>query len=81
MGITGAFSRVFPYVCIDTCEGLLPALKSIQKPCHLKDFQGQTVAIDAYGWLHKGTGTCVVDLVLEKPTRKYVVVIKVPMEC
>ncbi|KAJ5725910.1 uncharacterized protein N7483_007267 [Penicillium malachiteum] len=53
-------------------KGLHGLLKSIQKPCHLKKFAGQTLAVDAYGWLHRGTVACSVDLVLEKPTRKHI---------
>lgn len=53
-------------------SGLLPLLKSIQKSAHIKSFAGQTVAIDAYGWLHRGTIACAVDLALERPTRRWV---------
>ncbi|KAF2399835.1 PIN domain-like protein [Trichodelitschia bisporula] len=53
-------------------SGLLPLLQSIQKPCNLKDFSGQTIGVDAYGWLHRGTITCVVELATEKPTHKFV---------
>ncbi|KAJ5594195.1 uncharacterized protein N7459_000403 [Penicillium hispanicum] len=53
-------------------KGLHGLLKSIQKPCHLKKFSGQTLAVDAYGWLHRGTIACSVDLVLERPTRKHI---------
>ncbi|KAK0517261.1 hypothetical protein JMJ35_000416 [Cladonia borealis] len=53
-------------------NGLLPLLKSIQKPCHLKKFAGQTIGVDAYGWLHRGTVACAIDLALGKPTTKYV---------
>ncbi|CAI7672144.1 unnamed protein product [Penicillium bialowiezense] len=51
-------------------KGLHGLLKSIQKPCHIKKFSGQTLGVDAYGWLHRGTVACSVDLVLENPTRK-----------
>jgi exonuclease-1 len=54
-----------------TFVGLHGLLKTIQKPCHLKKFAGQTLAVDAYGWLHRGTVACSVDLVLDRPTRKY----------
>ncbi|ESZ96805.1 hypothetical protein SBOR_2806 [Sclerotinia borealis F-4128] len=53
-------------------NGLLPLLKSIQKPCNLKKFDGKTLGVDAYGWLHRGTVSCAMDLAMEKPTRKYV---------
>ena len=51
--------------------GLLPLLKSIHKPCNLKKFAGKTIGIDAYGWLHRGTAACAIDLALDKPTTKY----------
>ncbi|KGO74592.1 XPG/RAD2 endonuclease [Penicillium italicum] len=53
-------------------KGLHGLLKSIQKPCHIKNFNGQTLGVDAYGWLHRGTVACSVDLVLENPTRKHI---------
>ncbi|KAI9723690.1 MAG: hypothetical protein M1812_000990 [Candelaria pacifica] len=53
-------------------SGLLPLLKSIQKPCNLKKFRGQTIGVDAYGWLHRGTVACAIELALGKPTSKYV---------
>ncbi|CAG7960518.1 unnamed protein product [Penicillium nalgiovense] len=52
--------------------GLHGLLKSIQKPCHIKNFNGQTLGVDAYGWLHRGTVACSVDLVLDNPTRKHI---------
>ncbi|KAL8930333.1 MAG: hypothetical protein Q9172_000042 [Xanthocarpia lactea] len=52
-------------------SGLLPLLKSIHKPCNLKKFAGQTIGVDAYGWLHRGTVACAIDLALGKPTTKY----------
>lgn len=53
-------------------SGLLPLLKSIQKPCNLKKFSGQTIGVDAYGWLHRGTVACAIDLALGKPTTKHI---------
>ncbi|KAJ5520221.1 XPG/RAD2 endonuclease [Penicillium fimorum] len=53
-------------------KGLHGLLKSIQKPCHIKNFSGQTLGVDAYGWLHRGTVACSVDLVLSNPTRKHI---------
>lgn len=52
--------------------GLLPLLKSIQKPTHLRNFAGQTLGIDAYGWLHRGTVGCAIELAQGKPTRKHI---------
>lgn len=53
-------------------SGLLPLLKSIQKSCHLKKFEGKTLGVDAYGWLHRGAVACAMELATEKPTRKFV---------
>ncbi|PVH92965.1 PIN domain-like protein [Periconia macrospinosa] len=53
-------------------SGLLPLLKSIQKPCSLKKFDGQTIGVDAYGWLHRGTAACAIELAQGKPTTKFV---------
>lgn len=52
--------------------GLLPLLKDIQVKTSLSNFKGQTVGIDAYCWLHKGTYCCAQDLMMGKPTRAYV---------
>ncbi|KAH8888618.1 hypothetical protein GQ53DRAFT_843538 [Thozetella sp. PMI_491] len=53
-------------------SGLLPLLKSIQRPTELKKFSGQVLGVDGYGWLHRGAIACAIDLALGKPTRKYV---------
>ncbi|OAA59841.1 DNA repair protein (XPGC)/ Rad [Niveomyces insectorum RCEF 264] len=53
-------------------SGLLPLLKSIQRPTELKKFAGETIAVDAYGWLHRGAISCAMELAQGKPTRKYV---------
>ncbi|KAL1925794.1 uncharacterized protein VTP21DRAFT_677 [Calcarisporiella thermophila] len=53
-------------------QGLLPLFKSIQRPVHIKDYAGQTVAIDGYVWLHKGAFACAWDLAQNKPTTKFV---------
>ena len=52
--------------------GLLPALKPIQVTRHLSQFSGQTIAVDAYVWLHKGIYTCATELATGKLTHKYV---------
>ncbi|KAK5010781.1 hypothetical protein LTR28_007818, partial [Elasticomyces elasticus] len=51
---------------------LLPLLKSIHKSCSLKTFAGQTIGVDAYGWLHRGAVSCAVELAQDKPTTKFV---------
>ncbi|EMC99628.1 hypothetical protein BAUCODRAFT_136211 [Baudoinia panamericana UAMH 10762] len=53
-------------------QGLLPLLKSIHKPTHLRNFAGQTLGVDAYGWLHRGTISCAIELAQQKPTRKHI---------
>ncbi|KAF2129954.1 exonuclease-like protein [Dothidotthia symphoricarpi CBS 119687] len=53
-------------------SGLLPLLKSIHQPCNLKKFAGKTLGVDAYGWLHRGTAACAIELALDKPTTKYI---------
>ncbi|KAI9654894.1 MAG: Rad2 nuclease [Alyxoria varia] len=52
-------------------SGLLGLLKSIQKPCSLQSFRGQTIGVDAYGWLHRGAIACAIDLALGKHTTKF----------
>lgn len=53
-------------------SGLLPLLRSIHKSRHICEWAGKTVGVDAYGWLHKGTISCAVDLALGRPNTKYV---------
>lgn len=52
--------------------GLFPLLKSIQRQSELKKYAGKTLAVDAYGWLHRGTISCASELAQGMPTRKYV---------
>lgn len=51
-------------------SGLLPLLKSIQQNKHLSEFSGQTLAVDAYVWLHRGVYTCATELATGKKTHK-----------
>ncbi|TXG47756.1 hypothetical protein EZV62_027050 [Acer yangbiense] len=51
-------------------QGLLPLLKSIMKPIHIKDLEGCCVAIDTYSWLHKGALSCSTDLCKGLPTSR-----------
>ncbi|KAI1325552.1 hypothetical protein F5Y16DRAFT_260729 [Xylariaceae sp. FL0255] len=53
-------------------QGLLPLLKSIQRPTEIKKFAGETFGVDAYGWLHRGAISCAIELAQGKPARKYV---------
>ncbi|KAM0262498.1 hypothetical protein ACHAQJ_001752 [Trichoderma viride] len=52
--------------------GLLPILKSIQRPTELKKFDGETLAVDGYGWLHRAAYSCAVELAQGKPTKKFI---------
>lgn len=51
---------------------MLPLLKSIHKSTHLRNYAGQTLGVDAYGWLHRGTVACAIELAQGKPTRKHI---------
>ena len=48
--------------------GLLPLLKSIQRPIHIEELRGETVGVDAYCWLHKACYSCAQELALGIPT-------------
>lgn len=39
-------------------QGLIPLLEKSWRSVNISEFSGCTVAIDAYGWLHKGVYTC-----------------------
>ncbi|XP_050370583.1 exonuclease 1 [Argentina anserina] len=53
-------------------QGLLPLLKSIMEPIHIKDLKGCSVAIDTYSWLHKGALSCSRDLCQGLPTSRHI---------
>ena len=50
--------------------GLLPLLKPIQVRKNLSEYSGQTIAVDAYVWLHKGAYGCATELATGKNTTK-----------
>lgn len=52
-------------------QGLLPQLKSIQNPVSLRRYEGQTLGIDGYAWLHRASCSCAYELAVGKPTEKY----------
>ena len=52
-------------------QGLLPQLKPIQNPVSLRRYEGQTLGIDGYAWLHKAAYSCAYELATGKPTEKY----------
>jgi XPG N-terminal domain len=49
-------------------HGLLPLLGSITTAVHVSEYFGRRVAIDAYGWLHKGAYSCSRQLCEGTPT-------------
>ncbi|OAY25030.1 hypothetical protein MANES_17G062800v8 [Manihot esculenta] len=51
-------------------QGLLPLLKSIMVPIHIKDLEGCSVAVDTYSWLHKGALSCSTQLCKGLPTSR-----------
>ncbi|OAE29750.1 hypothetical protein AXG93_3884s1460 [Marchantia polymorpha subsp. ruderalis] len=53
-------------------SGLLPTLKSIITPIHVREYAGLKVAIDTYSWLHKAAFSCSKDLCEGRPTDKIV---------
>ncbi|XP_026404817.1 exonuclease 1-like isoform X2 [Papaver somniferum] len=52
--------------------GLLPRLKSIMVPIHIKDLRGCSVAVDTYSWLHKGALSCSKELCKSEPTSRHI---------
>ena len=53
-------------------QGLLQVLKPLVRDSHVKDFRGQSLAIDGFSWLHKSTYGCALELCLNQPTRGYI---------
>ncbi|MED6109951.1 Rad2 nuclease [Stylosanthes scabra] len=53
-------------------QGLLPQLKSIMSPIHIKELQGCSVAVDTYSWLHKGALSCSTQLCKNIPTNRHI---------
>ncbi|XP_014773722.1 exonuclease 1 [Octopus bimaculoides] len=52
--------------------GLLPFLKKIHVPTNISQFQGATVAVDVYCWLHKGAFSCAEKLAFGEDTDQYI---------
>ena len=51
-------------------SGLLPLLKPIHVNRHLSEYSGQTIAVDAYVWLHRGSYGCAAEIATGKKTSK-----------
>jgi exonuclease 1 len=62
-------------------SGLLPLLKPIQVQKHLSEYAGQTLAVDAYVWLHRGVYSCATELATGKATTKFVSPTLLPNIC
>ncbi|TMW66390.1 hypothetical protein Poli38472_004155 [Pythium oligandrum] len=52
-------------------SGLLPVLKSITVTKDLREYRGETLAIDGYCWLHRAIYSCSQELCLGQDTDKY----------
>lgn len=52
--------------------GLLQQLKEIQEPTSLSAYRGKTLAVDTFGWLHRGLISCAQDLCTDAPASGYV---------
>lgn len=52
--------------------GLLQHLKEIQEPSNLANYRGMVLAVDTYGWLHRGLISCAQELCQDLPTKRYV---------
>ena len=50
--------------------GLIPFLEKSSKKANISDFSGETVAVDAYCWLHRGVFLSIDEIMLNKPTDK-----------
>ncbi|KAI8088461.1 PIN domain-like protein [Thamnidium elegans] len=53
-------------------QGLIPLLKSIQKPVEINEYAGQSVAVDGHGWLRRGVFSCSSELARGIETNTYV---------
>ncbi|KAM4729368.1 exonuclease 1 isoform 2-T3 [Anableps anableps] len=53
-------------------SGLLQFIKDAAEPINVRKYQGQTVAVDTYCWLHKGAFSCAEKLAKGEPTDQYV---------
>lgn len=48
--------------------GLLQFIKDAAEPVSVSKYQGQSVAVDTYCWLHKGAFACAEKLAKGEPT-------------
>lgn len=48
--------------------GLLGFASAASRPASASELRGETAAIDAYCWLHRGTFSCADKLAMDQPT-------------
>ena len=53
-------------------QGLWPVLKQTRENIHISDLDGTTLAVDGYGWMHRGAHACATELARGEPTTKHV---------
>eukprot|EP00898_Chlorokybus_atmophyticus_P000158 jgi/Chlat1/1142/Chrsp112S01610 len=53
-------------------QGLLKELRPYQRQCHVSEFAGHRVGVDASCWLHKGAYACALELCEGLPTDAYI---------
>ena len=53
-------------------QGLWPVLKETRENVHISDLDGTTLAVDGYGWMHRGAHACATELARGEPTTKHV---------
>lgn len=53
-------------------QGLLPLLKDVSSPVHVRNYAGKTLGIDAYVWLHRGAYACSREIAMGENTTRYV---------
>ncbi|KJR87422.1 exonuclease 1 [Sporothrix schenckii 1099-18] len=53
-------------------SGMISSTLAVFRPIELKKYTGETFAVDAYGWLHRGAISCALELAQGRPTRRYV---------
>ena len=52
-------------------EGLLNFVKSTRQQVHVSAFKGETVAVDASAWLHRGLFTCALEVLTGQSTDRF----------
>lgn len=52
-------------------SGLLPFLKDALVNVNVRQFEGQTVAVDTYCWIYRGAFGCAEDLAMGRPCDGY----------